>query len=330
MTDPWDNLYDPELAALIAWCRQRALPSGPFPDLAPAPGQDRAEWAQAVAVVRARHDAGALVAGQLSAAILPAPPAAWARVSPRWCAIEVAGGVIGAQVYRPEGPGPFPIVLLIHGGAFWMGGGAAGFHLNDRLCRQITAEVGAVTVTVDHRLAPEHPYPTPLEDTYQAILWAVEQAGQLEADPGRLALFGISSGGNLACAAAQLSLDRGGPSITAQVLQCPSLDLSWAAARFEADSTTVAGAEAIIRMYAAGADCAGAPVSPGLRQDLSQTPPTLLVTAQFDHLAGDALAYARRLEAAGRPVTTHCYPMTHTVATPAVFTRMHHQTMAWL
>jgi acetyl esterase len=240
------------------------------------------------------------------------------------------------RVYTPDGPGPFPAVLLIHGGAFWMGGGAAGFHLNDALCRQIAAETGAVAFNFDHRLAPEYPYPIPLEDISQALDWIVGRAAELKVDADRLALFGISSGANLVCAAGQRAASRGSPVLAGQVLQCPSLDLSPTSARFAgrltdaANANLIAGAETIASYYAAGTDRHNPGVSPGLCPDLVGTPATLVVVAEYDHLADDGLSFARRLTSAGVPVTTRTYPMTHTIALPSVFRRMHHETMAWL
>ncbi|MDR1354676.1 MAG: alpha/beta hydrolase [Propionibacteriaceae bacterium] len=326
-----DNLsYSPELADLIAWSAARMPQPGAFPATKPAAGQTTTQWLQEVATIRARHDAAALTAGALAVAVYPPNPEEWANIASQFVTVEVTGGCIGARVYTPQGSGPFPAVVLIHGGAYWMGGGAAGFQLNDALCRQLVAEAGAVVVNVDHRLAPEYPYPVPLEDTYQTLQWVVAHAGEYEVDVARLAVFGISSGGNLACAAAQLAVDRGELHIAAQVLQCPSLDLALSSQRFSADALTVEAATLIAGMYSGGADTALAPLSPARRADLSSTPATLVVVAEFDALAPDALRYVDRLRQAQVPVEVHSYPMTHTVATAEVFGAMHRDTTAWL
>ncbi|MDR0436122.1 MAG: alpha/beta hydrolase [Propionibacteriaceae bacterium] len=330
MEDPWKDSYSPELAELIAWGAARMPQPGAFPSTSPTAGQSPAEWAQEVAVIRARHDAAALAAGALTVSVYPPNPEEWAHITSQFVSVPAEGGVVGARVYTPAGDGPFPAVLLIHGGAYWMGGGAAGFQLNDALCRRLVAEAGAVVVNVDHRLAPEFPYPVPLEDSYAALTWIAANAEEYRVDTTRLAVFGISSGGNLACAAAQLAIDRGGPRVAAQVLQCPSLDLSLESHRFSADALTVEVAKMIAQMYAGGADTAVDPLSPGRRADLSTTPETLLVVAEFDALAPDALRYAERLDAAGVPVTVHSYPMTHTVATATVAETMHRDTATWL
>ncbi|MFT4029501.1 MAG: alpha/beta hydrolase [Protaetiibacter sp.] len=188
----------------------------------------------------------------------------------------------------------------------------------------------AVVVGVDHRLAPEHPYPAPVDDVVMALEWIAENAQRLGADAGRTALFGISSGGNLAAAAAHRSLDGAAPRPAALVLQCPSLNLSFASSRFEADEASVEGARRIVALYAGATDPTDPGLSPGLRQRLGGLPPTLVITADFDPLTADSARYVQRLGEAGVAVTWHPYPMTHTVAMPEVFVRMHDETVAWL
>ncbi|MDR2378768.1 MAG: alpha/beta hydrolase [Bifidobacteriaceae bacterium] len=330
MDERWSFTRDPDTARLEDWAAARMPDPGGPPPTGPAAGQDRADWLAEVALSRARHDAAALAAGALFAPLIGPEPETWWAVKSSWERLAVADGAIDVRLYRPLEPGPHAGVVLVHGGAYWMGGGAAGFALNDPLCRQLATEVGAVVVSVDHRLAPEHPFPAPVEDTYAALEWLAANAGGLGVDPDRLAVFGISSGGNLVCQAAQLAISRGGPRLAAQVLQCPSLDLTINSSRFEATEAEIAGARRLVAMYlgASGADARQA--SPGLAPDLAGAPPTLLVVAEFDVLAPDALAYAARLEAAGLEVTTRRYPMTHTTAVPAVYRRMHAETAAWL
>ena len=324
------NAADPALmpaalAELVGSGQSRLLP-GPLPAPSPRPGQSEAQWRREVALSRARHDACALrAAGEAPAQ--PAPP----TVATRWASVPVTGGEVNALVYTPEGVGPFGAVVLIHGGAFWMGGGAPGFAMNDTLCRVMCARAGVVVVNVDHRLAPEHPYPTPLEDVYDTLVWLQESATRLGVDPDRVAVHGISSGGNLAAAVVQLSLDRGGPPVRAQVLQSPSLDLSSGSRRFVGDPEDE-GARQIIALYrgAGPGDPESAPSSPGLRADLAGLPPALVVLARFDNLAADARAYAQRLQAAGVPTTVLEYPMTHTVAEPQVYRRNQDEVVAWV
>ncbi|PZU47515.1 MAG: hypothetical protein DI566_05085 [Microbacterium sp.] len=338
MTDRFAPPAGSDLEALVA----HAIPllgigGGPMPEPF-VPGADRARWQDEVALMRARHDSSALDAGRILQPILeaelgPDPLGVGdAPIEVRWAQVPVAGGAIGLRIYLPAAPasGARPVVALIHGGAYWMGGGSAGWQLNDTLCRRLCTGTDAVVVNIDHRLAPEHPYPEPLDDVVAALEWIVANAESLTADPERLALFGISSGGNFAVAAAHRALDGRAPAPAALVLQCASVNLSLESGRFEADPISVEGARRIIALYAGGADTTDPDVSPGLRPDLRGVPPTLVITADYDPLAADALHYADRLTEAGSAVTRHSYPMTHTVAVPRVFRRMHDDTVAWL
>jgi acetyl esterase len=313
------------LATLVAAGAGRLAP-GPFPPPRPHPGQRREEWLAEVALARSRHDACALRASR-EAPPQPAPPV----VATGWARVPVAGGAVAALVYTPQGTGPFGAVVVVHGGAYWMGGGAPGFAMNDTLCRVMCAHANVVVVDVDHRLAPEHPYPAPLEDVYATLAWVHGEAARLRVDPARIAVHGISSGGNLAAAAVQLSLDRGGPPVRAQSLQSPSLDLSTGSRRFTGGPDDDGGRQIVALYRGDGAgDPQTAPFSPGLRADLRGLPRALVVLAAFDDLAADALDYAGRLAAAGVPTTVLEYPMTHTVAEPAVYRSNEDDVVAWL
>ena len=348
-----DTTGDPdgELARLLAYTMPLLEPGGgPLPE-AWEPGIDRVEWAAEVAAIRARHDSSALEAGALYDRLLqeafgPDPLGIGdTPIAVEWADIDQ--GRVGLRVYRPIDAPPTsgapgaeatpgtsaplrPLIGIVHGGSYWMGGGAAGWRLNDALCRTLAAGVGAVVVNIDHRLAPEHPHPAPVDDVVLAMEWMLTHADRLHADAARLVLFGISSGGNLVAAAANRSLDGAAPRPAAVVLQCPSVTLSLASSRFETNIPDLAGAERIVSLYAAGADPENPDVSPALRPTLNGLPPTLLVTADLDPLTADTLMYAERLRQAGVEVTHHPYPMAHTIATPSVFVRMHHDTVAWL
>ncbi|QEW04079.1 alpha/beta hydrolase [Microbacterium lushaniae] len=336
MTDT-DRPHAAVIASIVARGLPRLAPGGgPLPEPAPADPSARPEWEAEVALRRARHDAAALAASAYYDAVLEDslgadPLGADERpVQTSWASAPVPGGTVGLRVYRPAGEGRLPVVALVHGGAYWMGGGAAGWHLNDTLSRELAGRLPAVVVGIDHRLAPEHPYPIPADDVAAAISWIVGHAAELGADAARLVLFGISSGGNLAAAAAHRALDGELPPPVAVVLQCPSVDLSLGSGRFQADEESIADARRIVALYTAGADPEEPGVSPARRSDLSGSSPTLVITGDYDPLAPDALAYADRLEQAGVAVARHRYPMTHTVATPEVFRRMHDETLAWL
>lgn len=204
---------DPALAALLARAaRELTGPPVPLPPLPPAAEADpavRVEWAAQVACLRARHDALALEAAALLERAqleeLGPDPFALAGIPLErgWDEAAVPGGSVGLRWYRPapeQGAPPaagLPVIALVHGGGFWMGGGATGWRLNDPLCSLLAARVGALVVSIDHRLAPEHPFPVPGQDVLAGLARILELAPELGGDPGRLALYGISSGGNL-------------------------------------------------------------------------------------------------------------------------------------
>lgn len=221
-------------------------------------------------------------------------------------------------------------MVLVHDGGYWMGGGAAGWQLNDRVCRAISGGVGALVVSVDHRLAPEHGFPVPVDDVAAAITWVHDHASELGADAGRIALHGTSSGGNLVAVCAHRSCDGALPPIRGQVLQVPSVNLGIDSGRFQASPAEVAGARQVVALYTGGADTSDPQISPGLRPDLTGTPPTLLVTAQFDALSADTEAFAERLAQAGVPVELGSFAMTHTVATSQVAAAVQARTVDWL
>lgn len=337
MTDPLTGDLDPELRRIEADALALAAPGG---GVLPSPRPDQPElvpsWQAEVAMRRARHDAAALLAGAAYQRVLvqelgPDPLGIGPDpVSVEWHEVIVGSGRVGLRVYRPGGPGPHPGVLFVHGGAYWMGGGSAGWLLNDGLCRRLCTGVGAVVVSVDHRLAPEHPYPVPVDDVCAAYAWTLEQADRLAMDPGRIAVFGISSGGNLVAAASQRILDRSAPPVAAVVLQFAALDLSVESTRYDWDGPQAEAAEALVELYTAGADPLAPGISPVRRADLTGLPATLVVTAEFDPLTPDALHYAERLAQAGVPVTRHMYPMSHVMARPVTFRQMHDETVAWL
>jgi acetyl esterase len=136
--------------------------------------------------------------------------------------VPVQGGEIQVRIYRPSTVQPLPVCVYIHGGGWWQGNLA----LVDPECRRLAADGGCVVVSVAYRLAPEHPFPTPPEDCYAALVWVVDHADRLGIDPQRVALAGGSAGANLAAAVTLLARDRGGPKLVAQVLVVPATDLT--------------------------------------------------------------------------------------------------------
>jgi acetyl esterase/lipase len=219
---------------------------------------------------------------------------------------------IQLRVYRPRKPGRLPAVLEFHGGGFCVGDLGTG----DKRARRI-ADLGAVVVSVDYRLAPEHPFPAGVEDCFAALTWTVQQADELQIDPARIAVAGSSAGGGLAAAVALLARDRNGPTLAFQMLSIPELD-----DRLETPSATAytdtpiwdRATAALSWKYYLGGEQADQPVSlyaaPARAEKLAGLPPAFISAAQFDPLRDDALIYGQRLAQAGVPTELHLYPGT--------------------
>ena len=211
------------------------------------------------------------------------------------------GGDIPVRICLPEGNGPFPVLLYFHGGAWALG----NLDTEEDTCLALTRETPCIVISVDYRLAPEHPFPAALEDCYAVLRWAAEQGAAPGGDGGRIAVSGESAGGNLAAAVALMSRDLGGPAIMFQALFCPVTNV----ADFAMESQKVFSEGFFIgRMEMEAARALYVPdesqwanpyVSPLLARDLSGLPPALIVTAGCDPLRDEGEAYAARLQAAG-------------------------------
>jgi len=225
--------------------------------------------------------------------------------------VEANGVRIPVRIYSPDASGPLPLYLDIHGGGWWMGNG----FVFDAATTRLAADAHAIVVSVDYRLAPEHPYPAALDDCAAVLDWMHANAPALGGDPERIAIGGASAGGNLAAALALRVRDRGGPKLRFQVLLLPATDLTdqtgWASYEQTGDDyvLTVSGIEQMIDRYVPDPSERTSPyVSPYLAEDLSGLPPALVVTALFDPLRDQGEAYAGRLREAGVPVTLHREP----------------------
>lgn len=310
-------------ADLQALMQQAA--SLPAPDLpTPWPDTDQTpdQWREQVAATRIRHEqwsqemASKLAGGGgTPGAELPAPPAPLPVAEVR----DVKDGQLAARVYFPEGVGPFPAVVMLHGGGFWIGGGPVGLAAADPGCRMICVQLGAVVVNVDYRQAPEHQFPIPLEDSYAALQWTASLA---DVDPERIAVMGPSAGANLAAAVALLARDRGGPAIRFLSLMVPCLDGTLASPSIEENGAgfelTKGYVETAWRLYLGKQERTQPLASPLHATDLAGLPETHIAVAEFDPLRDDGIRYAQRLAAAGVAVSLSRYPMGHSVMTPAV------------
>jgi acetyl esterase len=204
-----------------------------------------------------------------------------------------------------------PAVLFLHGGG-WVVGDLDGV---DSLCRALANRTGAVVVSADYRLAPEHPFPAALEDAWTVLTWLHEHARELGADPGRLAVAGESAGANLAAAAARRAHAEPGaahPRLRAQLLAYPALDGALATASYKELSTGFGLTREQMRWYwdayAPGGAARAPEASPLRGPDLAGLPPAVIVQAELDPLLDDGLAYAQRLRAAGVDADVHVWP----------------------
>jgi acetyl esterase len=218
-------------------------------------------------------------------------------------------GDLPARVYRPELDGTVPTIVFFHGGGFVIG----DLDTHEDHARLLAAEVGAVVLSVDYRLAPEHPFPAAYEDCLAATVWAGENLDQLGGDADRIAVAGDSAGGNLAAAVALATRDTG-PRLAAQLLLYPAVD-------FVEDADHASRVENAEGLFLTAEDMRwfGAHYVPdvALRSDprasvlaapdLSGLPPAVVGTAEYDPLRDEGEAYAAALEKAGVQVDLRRY-----------------------
>jgi acetyl esterase/lipase len=206
---------------------------------------------------------------------------------------------VTVRIHRPFGAtGPGPAMLWIHGGGTIMGNACQ----DDGFCRKLVDFTDVTVVSVDHRLAPEHPYPTPVEDCYDALLWL---AGQMWVDPARLAVGGASAGGHFAAAVAQRAYDRGDVDLALQMMVYPMLDDRTGTGSNQKPRVMWSGNDNQLawRWYLGGADPAVA--VPARREDLSGLAPAWIGVGSEDLFYEECVAYAERLSRAGVPVQEH-------------------------
>jgi len=210
------------------------------------------------------------------------------------------GAGIRIRLYRPEGKGPFPVLLFFHGGGWVVG----DLETHDATCRYIAHATGAAVLAVDYRLAPEHRFPAAVDDAVAAFAWAVGDAASLGADSARVGVAGDSAGGNLAAVVAQQTTRAGGPRPAAQLLIYPVTDLSTKHPSYRLFSDGFFLTEADMDWYRGNylrdeADARDPLASPLLAPDVAGLPPAIVLTAGFDVLRDEGEAYARRLRDAG-------------------------------
>jgi acetyl esterase len=221
------------------------------------------------------------------------------------------GASLRLRVYWPKVcDGPQPALVFAHGGGWCLG----SMELYDNPCRALAVATGAVVVSVDYRLAPEHRFPVPLHDFCDALSWTWAHAERLGLDRRRIAVAGDSAGGNLAAAACLPVLREGGrgaagaPAIAHQLLMYPALDAAMDSPSFDLFGeghylTRAAMAYCYGTYLAEPAQAQSEQVSPLRAASLAGLPPATVISCEYDPLRDEAEAYARRLRDDGVPVT---------------------------
>lgn len=283
-----ERRYDPELAPLIS-----ALPTV-------------ADWTD---MVTARAEMQSMIEAAVSQ--VPEPEGqSWAD---RMISGSAGAPEFRVRVYTPDGDAtPRPAVLYIHGGGFCVG----TVEMEHQGAAMASARAGAVVVSVDYRLAPEHPFPAGIDDCYAALIWMTENAADLGIDVDRVAVMGGSAGGGLAAGTALMARDREGPAICYQVLNIPELDdrLQTQSMKQFTDTPLWNRPNAIMswRYYlgpALGGDVSPY-AAPARAEDLSGLPPAFVATMEYDPLRDEGIVYALRMLEQGVSVELHHYPGT--------------------
>jgi acetyl esterase/lipase len=218
---------------------------------------------------------------------------------------------VRVRIYEPFKKSPsLPGILYIHGGGYIIGSP----EMTETACVQLVAEIDCVVVSVDYRLAPENPFPAPLEDCYAALRWLSENASELGVDARRLAVTGSSAGGGLTAALALLARDRKGPPITLQLPLCPMIDERniTPSSREFTDPRVWSREKNLFGWQMYLGPMYGGEVSPyaapSRAVNLAGLPPAYIYVGELDALRDETIEYVTRLLQAGVPTEFHIYP----------------------
>lgn len=219
-------------------------------------------------------------------------------------AIDGPASQIPIRTYHPDPGQPRPIVMYFHGGGWVLG----SCDTHDDICRELATRAGCVVVSVDYRLAPDHPFPAALDDCYAATSWAATYADRIGGDPDRLAVAGDSAGGNLAAGVTLRARDHGTPDLGHQTLLYPAVNppmLHHTDSYDDNGEGYLLEYDSIRWFYdhylASDAHARNEYLFPILADDLAGLPPATVITAGFDPLVDEGTDYATRLDADGVP-----------------------------
>ncbi|TDC40955.1 alpha/beta hydrolase [Micromonospora sp. KC213] len=243
-----------------------------------------------------------------AARIITGLPDRRARIEQR--TINLPGRRLNLRVHRPNNAGPrLPLILSFHGGGFIVGTAAQ----NDWLNSHLAARCPAVVVSVEYRLAPEHPLPEPIEDGYDTLVRLADDPFGWGIDPGAVAVLGESAGGTLAALIA-LRARKDGPPLHAQVLTYPATDWSETMTDYPSIAANAGNPGLSLSRLHASRRLSVPPtldprsVSPVRVDNLADLPPTLVITGELDPVDDQGRRYVERLRADGTDVRLTCYP----------------------
>ncbi len=239
-----------------------------------------------------------------------APPLPLTRVEER--ELPLNGRTLTARLYASHDARDLPVVVYFHGGGFVLGTLAT----HDHICRKLALESGLAILAVDYRLAPEHGYPAAIDDAYETVRYVAEHGAILGVDGARLAVAGDSAGGNLAAVACLMARDRGGPTVAHQLLIYPVTDAACEAPSYDVYgkgfTLTADLMRSMWRLYLRGADPSEPYASPLRAPSLERLPSATVITAEYDALRDEGIAYADRLRQSGVEVVhQHCADLVH-------------------
>jgi acetyl esterase/lipase len=221
---------------------------------------------------------------------------------------------VPVRVYRPDNSTEsLPALLWMHGGGYVLG----SLQGDDYKVRQLVENVGCIVVSVEYRLAPEHPFPAPLEDCYAALMWLAANTDGLGVDAARMAVGGLSAGGGLAAALALLARDRAEVNVLFQMLCCPMIDdQNVTSSSYSITDPRMWNRDCNERGWAAylgregggGSESTSPYAAVAQAEDLSDLPPAYIPVGSQDLFVDENIEYARRLNQAGVPAELHVFP----------------------
>lgn len=215
--------------------------------------------------------------------------------------IPVSGGEIAVRIYRHLEDKQQPCLVYYHGGGWVIG----DLETHDSVCRQLARQTDYTIVSVDYRLAPEHPFPVPLNDCYEALVWVQANATDLGIDIDRIAVGGDSAGGNLSTCVCLKAIEESGPALMHQLLIYPVTDTNFETSSYKENRDgymlTLDSMKWFWDHYLpTDKNALNDPLAVPMRaSDLSKLPPATVITAEFDPLRDEGEAYGKKMNDAG-------------------------------